>query len=285
MTYMPGFNRRSFVVGATAAGAGFALGLSLPSESDAVYAADGSSEVNAWVVIRPNETVVIRIMRSEMGQGSLTGLAQLVAEELDCDWSRVTTEFPTPGENLARNRVWGESNTTGSRAIRESNEYVRKGGATARLMLIQAAANSWNVPASDCSATNGVITHQSSGRSVSYGKVADAAAKLTPPSDVVLKSTKDWKIAGKSLKRLDTPEKLVGKTTYGNRCPVAGNALRGDLGMSGLWRNAQELRRGEGTRHAGRETCRARWQRCRRCSGGFVVASKDSARSAAGRMG
>src|SRR5215467_3064180 len=155
MTYMPGFNRRSFMVGATAAGAGFALGLSLPSESNAVYAADGSSEVNAWVVIR--------IMRSEMGQGSLTGLAQLVAEELDCDWSRVTTEFPTPGENLARNRVWGESNTTGSRAIRESHEYVRKGGATARMMLIQAAANAWNVPASECGAANGVITHQPSG--------------------------------------------------------------------------------------------------------------------------
>jgi isoquinoline 1-oxidoreductase beta subunit len=195
-------------------------------------------EVNAWVVIRPDETVVIRIMRSEMGQGSLTGLAQLVAEELDCDWSRVTTEFPTPGENLARNRVWGESNTTGSRAIRESHEYVRKGGATARMMLIQAAANAWNVQASECSAANGVITHQSSGRSVSYGKVADAAAKLTPPSDVVLKSTKDWKIAGKPLKRLDTPDKLVGKTTYGidvrlpgmlyaaiSACPVFGGTL------------------------------------------------------------
>jgi isoquinoline 1-oxidoreductase beta subunit len=239
MTYMPGFNRRSFVVGTTAAGAGFALGLSLPSESDAVYAADGSPEVNAWVVIRPDETVVIRIMRSEMGQGSLTGLAQLVAEELDCDWSRVTTEFPTPGENLARNRVWGESNTTGSRAIRESHEYVRKGGATARMMLIQAAANAWNVPASECSAANGVIMHQSSGRSVSYGKVADAAAKLTPPSDVALKSTKDWKIAGKPLKRLDTPDKLVGKTTYGidvrlpgmlyaaiSACPVFGGTLK-----------------------------------------------------------
>jgi isoquinoline 1-oxidoreductase beta subunit len=227
------------MVSATAAGAGFALGLSLPSESNVVYAADGLPEVNAWVVIRPDETVVIRIMRSEMGQGSLTGLAQLVAEELDCDWSRVTTEFPTPGENLARNRVWGESNTTGSRAIRESHEYVRKGGATARMMLIQAAANAWNVPASECGATNGVITHQPSGRSVSYGKVADAAAKLTPPSDVVLKSTKDWKIAGKPLKRLDTAEKLVGKTTYGidvrlpgmlyaaiSACPVFGGTLK-----------------------------------------------------------
>jgi isoquinoline 1-oxidoreductase subunit beta len=239
MTCMPRFNRRSFVVGATAAGAGFALGLSLSSESNAVYAADGSPEVDAWVAIRPDETVVIRIMRSEMGQGSLTGLAQLVAEELDCDWSRVTTEFPTPGENLARNRVWGESNTTGSRAIRESHEYVRKGGATARMMLIQAAANAWNVPVSECTATNGVITHQSSGRSVSYGKVADAAAKLTPPSDVALKSTKDWKIAGKPLKRLDTPDKLIGKTTYGidvrlpgmlyaaiSACPVFGGTLK-----------------------------------------------------------
>src|SRR5215472_16534183 len=149
MTIMPGFSRRSFVVGATTAGAGFALGLSLPKPNP-VYAAGGSAEIKAWVVIRPDETVVIRVMRSEMGQGSLTGLAQLVAEELDCDWSKVTTEFPTPGENLARNRVWGESNTTGSRAIRESNEYVRKGGATARLMLIQAAANAWNVPASEC---------------------------------------------------------------------------------------------------------------------------------------
>jgi isoquinoline 1-oxidoreductase beta subunit len=236
---MSRFNRRSFVVGATAAGAGFALGLSLSSESNAVYAADGSPEVDAWVAIRPDETVVIRIMRSEMGQGSLTGLAQLVAEELDCDWLRVTTEFPTPGENLARNRVWGESNTTGSRAIRESHEYVRKGGATARMMLIQAAANAWRVPASECSAANGVITHQSSGRSVSYGKVADAAAKLTPPSDVALKSTKDWKIAGKALKRLDTPDKLVGKTTYGidvrlpgmlyaaiSACPVFGGTLK-----------------------------------------------------------
>jgi isoquinoline 1-oxidoreductase beta subunit len=249
---MPRFNRRSFVVGATAAGAGFALGLSLSSESNAVYAADGSPEVDAWVAIRPDETVVIRIMRSEMGQGSLTGLAQLVAEELDCDWLRVTTEFPTPGENLARNRVWGESNTTGSHAIRESHEYVRKGGATARMMLIQAAANAWRVPASECSAANGVITHQSSGRSVSYGKVADAAAKLTPPSDVALKSTKDWKIAGKPLKRLDTPDKLVGKTTYGidvqlpgmlyaaiSACPVFGGTLKSYdeakvRGMSGV---------------------------------------------------
>jgi isoquinoline 1-oxidoreductase subunit beta len=102
-------------------------------------AAEGAPEVTAWVVIKPDDSVVIRIARSEMGRGSMTGLAQLVAEELECDWLKVSTEFPTPGQNLARNRVWGSQFTAGSRAIRESNEYVRKAGATARTMLIAAA--------------------------------------------------------------------------------------------------------------------------------------------------
>ena len=101
-------------------------------------------------MVKPDETVVIRVARSEMGQGTLTGLCQLVAEELDCDWSKVTYEFPTPGENLARKRVWSDFFTAGSRGIRASNEYVRKGGAAAREMLIQAAANEWKVPAAEC---------------------------------------------------------------------------------------------------------------------------------------
>src|SRR5438876_7323124 len=149
MIYVPHINRRSFVVGATAVGGGLALGLDIPfGGPQVIRAADGSPEVNAWVVIRPDDTVVVRVARSEMGQGTMTGLAQLVAEELDCDWSKVTTEFPTPSQNLARNRVWGNFSTAGSRGIRESNEYVRRGGAIARLMLIQAAANEWKVAAS-----------------------------------------------------------------------------------------------------------------------------------------
>jgi isoquinoline 1-oxidoreductase beta subunit len=116
-------------------------------------------EVNAWVVVQPDDTVVIRIARSEMGQGTLTGLAQLVAEELECDWARVTTEYPTPGQNLARNRAWGNFSTGGSRGIRESHDYVRKGGAAARMMLVQAAADEWKVPAAECRAANSVITH------------------------------------------------------------------------------------------------------------------------------
>ena len=175
---------------------------------------DGSPEVNAWVVIRPDDTVVIRVARAEMGQGSMTGLAQLVAEELECDWSKVRTDHPTPGQNLARKRTWGDFATVGSRAIRQSQEYVRKGGATAREMLIQAAANEWKVPASECNAANSTISHKASGRTTTFGKVAEAAAKIEPPKEVKLKDPKDWKIAGKPLKRLDTVDKTTGKQIY-----------------------------------------------------------------------
>ncbi len=232
-------NRRAFVIGTAAAGAGLALGFNLPFGGAVARAADGSPEVNAWVVIRPDDTVVIRIARSEMGQGSLTGLAQLVAEELECDWSKVTTEYPTPGQSAARGRPWGDFSTGGSRGIRGSHEYVRKGGATARLMLIQAAANEWKVPASECSAASSVITHLPTGRTTTYGKVAEAASKLSPPSDVKLKDSKDWKIAGKGLKRLDTADKTTGAMVYGidfklpgmlnaaiKDCPVFGGKLK-----------------------------------------------------------
>src|SRR6185312_14957521 len=149
----PRMNRRAFVIGTAAVGTGLALGLDIPFGGPAVVrAADGSPAGNGWVVRRPDDTVVIRIARSEMGQGTLTGLAQLVAEELECDWSKVVTEFPTPGQSVARKRAWGDFSTGGSRGIRTSQEYVRKGGATARVMLIQAAANEWKVPASECTA-------------------------------------------------------------------------------------------------------------------------------------
>jgi isoquinoline 1-oxidoreductase beta subunit len=211
----PKIARRTFVVGTATVGAGLALGLRLPLGTSVVRAQDGSPEINAWVVIRPDDTVVIRIARSEMGQGTLTGLAQMVAEELECDWSKVTTEYPTPGQSVARKRVWGDFSTGGSRGIRQSNEYVRKGGATARVMLIQAAADAWKVPASECSAANSVITHKPTGRTTTYGKVAEAAAKLTPPADVPLKDPKDWKLIGKSIKRLDTIDKVTGTQVYG----------------------------------------------------------------------
>jgi isoquinoline 1-oxidoreductase beta subunit len=239
MTHSPALNRRNFIIGASSIGGGLTLGLALPFSPDALQAAEIPPEVNAWVVIRPDDTVVIRIARSEMGQGSLTGLAQLVAEELECDWQKVTTEYPTPGQNAARKRVWGDFSTGGSRGIRASQDYVRKGGAAARQMLIQAAANEWNVAPGECVASSSVITHKASGRSTTYGKVAEAAMKLQPPADIRLKDPSEWKIIGKSLKRLDTVDKTTGKMVYGidiqlpgmlnaaiKDCPVFGGKLK-----------------------------------------------------------
>ena len=231
-------SRREFlgVAGGTAAVAG-SLVFGFPTTAAAQGAAP---EVTAWVVVQPDERVIIRIARSEMGQGTLTGLAQLVAEELECDWARVTTEYPTPGQNLARNRVWGNFSTGGSRGIRESQDYVRKGGAAARLMLVQAAATGWGVPAAECRVAKGVISHPGSGRSTSYGKVAAAAARLTPPTEVPLKDPKDWTLVGQRLARLDTVEKTNGAQVYGadlklpgmlnaaiKACPVFGGKVKG----------------------------------------------------------
>jgi isoquinoline 1-oxidoreductase beta subunit len=232
-------NRRSFIASTAAVAGGLALGFRLPFGPEVVYAADGTPEVNAWVVIRPDDTVVIRMARSEMGQGTITGLAQLVAEELECDWRKVTYEYPTPGEQVKRKRVWGDFNTGGSRGIRMSHEYVRKGGAAARMMLVQAAANQWGVPASECAVANGVITHAPSKKRTTFGKVAAAAARLEPPKDIKLKDPKEWKVIGKPMRRLDTAAKVNGKQVYGadlklrgmlnaaiRECPVFGGKVK-----------------------------------------------------------
>ena len=175
MNYVPKIDRRSFVVGTAAAGAGLTLGMTLPFGA---AEAQGTPELNAWVVVKPDDTVVIRFARSEMGQGALTGLCQLIAEELECDWAKVSWEYVNPAWNVARKRVWGNFNSTGSNAIRQSHEYVRQGGAAARQMLIQAAADAWKVPAAECTAANSVVTHAGTGRKASYGSVALAAAKI-----------------------------------------------------------------------------------------------------------
>ena len=235
-------SRRSFIVGSAAiAGGGLALGMNVPFPGEVLaQGAPAATEVNVWVAIKPDDTCVIRIARSEMGQGTLTGLAQLVAEELECDWNKVTTEGVTPARNLASKRAWGEMGTGGSRGIRTSQDYVRRGGAAARIMLLQAAADQWNVPSSELTVSNGVITHGPSKRTIRYGEVAAAAAKVTPPDakSIKLKDPKDWKIAGKPLKRLDTADKLDGSKVFAidlklpgmlcaavKDCPVFGGKL------------------------------------------------------------
>ena len=238
--------RRGFIGSSTVAAGSLVIGFHVPFGNRAMAQANAAAaapalppEINAWVVVRSDDAVIIRVARSEMGQGTLTGLAQLVAEELECDWAKVSTEYPTPGQNLARNRVWGSFSTGGSRGIRESHDYVRKGGAMARVMLVQAAANEWKVPVAECTAAASVITHRPSGRSTTYGKVAAAAAKLTPPAEVALKDPKTWKVAGQPVKRLDTLPKLNGSQVFGmdltmpgllnaaiKDCPVFGGKLR-----------------------------------------------------------
>ena len=237
--------RRSFVKGAAASAGSLVVGFHVPflKNADAQTPSSASTaipEINAWVVVKPDDTVVVRIARSEMGQGTLTGLAQLVAEELECDWAKVTTEYPTPGQNLARSRAWGDFGTGGSRGIRQSQDYVRKGGAIARTMLVQAAADEWKVPATECTVAKSVISHAASKRQTTFGKVSAAAAKLTPPKDIALKDPKNWTLIGKRVARLDTVEKTTGKQIYGmdlklpgmlnaaiKACPVFGGKLKG----------------------------------------------------------
>jgi isoquinoline 1-oxidoreductase beta subunit len=233
--------RRQFVKGSSAVAGSLVVGFHVPFLKDANAQAITSTtpEINAWVVIQPDDRVVVRIARSEMGQGTLTGLAQMVAEELECDWAKVTTEYPTPGQSVARKRPWGSFGTGGSQGIRGSQDYVRKGGAAARMMLIQAAADEWKVPVGECTVAKGVITHAASSRTTTYGKIAPAAAKLTAPTDVKLKDPKDWQIAGKRIARLDTVDKTNGKQIFGMDinmpgllnaavldCPVFGGKLK-----------------------------------------------------------
>ena len=243
-------SRRDFIIKGALLGGGLMLGIGALPENALAQAGTqydpntptkaGDAEVNAWVSIKPDDTVYIRIARSEMGQGTRTGLAQLVTEELECNWKKVKTQSATPGLSLARKRVWGEHGTGGSRGIRISEDYVRRGAAAARIMLVQAAANQWNVPVTQLTVDKGVITDTSSGRKTTYGKVAELASTLTPPDpkSITLKHPKDWKILGKSPRRLDTAPKVNGSLKYGidtvlpgmqyaaiKACPVFGGKL------------------------------------------------------------
>jgi isoquinoline 1-oxidoreductase subunit beta len=226
--------RRDFLKISAAAGGGIAVGFPI-----AVNAQGVAPEINAWVVIQPNDVVIIRYARSEMGQGSMTSAAQLVAEELECDWGKVRVEYADTNQHVKRKRAWGDMAAVGSRTIRQSQQYLRSAGATARDMLIAAAARSWEVPAAECSVANGVISHGASGRKTTYGRVASAAAKLEAPKEAKLKDPKEWKIAGKPVKRVEIPDIVTGRIRYGidaqlpgmvyaaiAQCPVFGGRLK-----------------------------------------------------------
>jgi isoquinoline 1-oxidoreductase beta subunit len=237
--------RRAFLVRSIAAGAGLLLGFHLPARRTLAAAplntpgADQPVEVNAWIEVHADDRILIRVARSEMGQGIFTALPMLVAEELDCDWSKVRAEYASARENRRRDNVYQSMSTGGSRSVRDSNDYLRMAGAVGRELLVSAAAGRWNVPAGECRAANSVITHTPTGRTLSYGAVAAAAATLKPPELVFLKEPKDWHLLGRPLKRLDVPDKIAGKPVYGTdvdipgmlhaairACPVFGGTLK-----------------------------------------------------------
>jgi isoquinoline 1-oxidoreductase beta subunit len=233
-------NRRAFLV-STAAGA-LSVGWSLPGAAQIAAgvkpAADAGKALGIWAVIHPDGSTTIRIAKSEMGQGTLTGLAQLVADELDADWSKVRAEYVAPELNQSSKRAWGDMSTGGSRGIRTSVDYVRQGGAAARAMLVQAAAARWGVAPSDCTTADSVVTHAASGRTLRYGELADEAARLPVPAKVALKDPAQWRLIGKGVPRLDTAEKLNGTQVFAidvklpdmlhaaiAQCPVFGGKL------------------------------------------------------------
>lgn len=206
--------RRTFLKQSAALSGAFVLGVQAGAAGTALAAdASGAPEVTHWIVIEPDDTVIIRIARSELGQGSFTGLAQLVAEELECDWNKVKPEYADVNMHMRRNRIFKDMSTGGSRGIRDSHEYVRQGGAAAREMLIAAAAQQWNVPASECRVNQGVVTHPS-GKTARYGELASLAATMPVPASPSLKDPKNWKLIGTSPARFDIPAKVNGSQVY-----------------------------------------------------------------------
>jgi isoquinoline 1-oxidoreductase beta subunit len=208
-------DRRHFLKVSGTTSAGMSLGFFLPEKGQAAEAAGVTPQLNVWVEIEANNTIVIRYARAEMGQGSLTSAPMIIAEELEADWKTVRVEYATAHENLRTKRAYGDMASVGSRTIRNSQEYLRKAGATCRDMLVTAAAQKWNVPASECKASLSKVTHAASKRSLTYGQLAADAAKLEAPKTVQLKDPKDWTLIGKSIPRVDIPDIVVGNRVYG----------------------------------------------------------------------
>ena len=209
-----GMDRRHFLKVSGTASAGLSLGFFLPERA---LAAD-APQLNVWVEIEPNNTIVIRYARAEMGQGSMTSAPMMIAEELEADWKKVRVEYATAHENLRTKRAYGDMASVGSRTIRHSQEYLRKAGATAREMLVTAAAQKWNVPASECKASLSKVTHAQSKRSLTYGQLAADAAKLEAPKNVQLKDPKTWTLIGKPIPRVDIPDIVLGPSARHVAC-------------------------------------------------------------------
>jgi len=235
MSIIQKLDRRSFLKTGAAATGGLVLGFYLP-QNHSLEAQSGVNKLNAFVRIGTDDTITLYIHKAEMGQGTVTSLSMLLAEELECDWKKIRTEFPGV-DPVAYGQMQG---VFGSMSIRTSWEPLRKAGATAAEMLIQAAAQKWNVPKSQLRVENNNVVNLTTNERLSYGSLAEAASKLPVPQyGVALKDPSQFKLVGKSQKRMDTPAKVSGKTTFGIdvkipgmlyasllRCPVFGGKVK-----------------------------------------------------------
>ena len=247
-----GLTRRNFLVATLTAAGGLAIGVSIPGFAAAVPpigappigapwddAPPPAGEINAWIVIDPDDTVTIRCAKAEMGEGVLTSMPMIVAEELGCDWTRVRSEYASANRNMRENMVYKGMLTGGSSAVRASRPYLQQAGASARVRLIQAAATRWNVPAGDCEAADGKVTHKASGRSLNYGALAGDAAKVALAKEPDIKTPDQFTLIGKSQARLDTKVKVTGEAIFGIdvrlpdmlyaavvTCPVPGGTVK-----------------------------------------------------------
>ncbi len=240
MSLATNLDRRGFLKTGLAGATGLVVGFYLPGRFEALAAAPSDAApaaLNAWIHVGTDDAVTIMIDKSEMGQGIMTSLSMLAAEELECDWNKVRAEF-APAEKVYYNSAFGSQGTGGSSSIRSSWGPMLKAGATAREMLIAAAAQKWGVDKSQCRAENSVVIHTPTKRTASYGSLAEAAAKIPVPTDVPLKNPKDFRIVGKPIKRLDTADKVNGSAEFGIdirrpemlyatvvRCPVFGGKV------------------------------------------------------------
>jgi len=236
-----GIDRRNFLKTGVAGATGLVIGFYLPGRFEALAASPAGpaspAALNAWMRIGTDDSVTIMIDKSEMGQGIQTALCMLAAEELECDWKKIRTEF-APAAKEYFNPAFGMQGTGGSSSVRSSWDPMRKAGAAAREMLVEAAAQKWGVDKKSCRAENGVVLHVPTKRKLTYGSLAEAAAKLPVPADVPLKDPAQFHVIGKSTKRLDTPDKVNGRAEFGidvrrpgmlyavvARCPVFGGKV------------------------------------------------------------
>ena len=238
--------RRDFVVASATVTGGLAITVMLPSFAEAAtigaqpFGPDASPhDINAFLAIEPDGSILIRSPHNEMGQGAITALPMIVAEELECDWAKVKVEYASAMRNLREHRVYGDMVTAGSRGVRTSWRMLQQAGASARERLIAAAAKRWNVQPSECKAENSTVTHEASGRSLDYAALVADAARIKLDTEPAIRTPDKYKLIGKSLLRLDTPLKINGAAKFAidtqipgmvyaaiNASPVAGGKLK-----------------------------------------------------------